>query len=632
MSWSVPSIHRGVLRRVSLVVAIAIAAAMPLAPVGAADAVVAKKPILSQNDLPRTTFAVTGTAAAIVDGDVATFAAFAAPVRTDLEKTLAEYDVRDRAALRSLLGLRLQLQVLSGTEDAAALETIRQSRELEEKPDAKLTSGLTTEAIVRARIAAGATSGPAFEAAFKTAYRNAVAALPWPVVGNRIKESKSGLEVTSASLIDGRIAASVEPALAKNHTVGNELAGAIVGLRFAKRVGLPVRDLALPILTAYVKANNVQKPDMWAARDIVFPSDAKLTPVRIGIWDSGTDPSVYGKYLVEDPSPGANNPHGLAFDLHGFRSPYDLYPLTAEQQQKYLTYRTYLKGFSDLQSAIDSPEASGVKKFLAGLSPSEAPAAFETLGLVGNYSHGSHVTGIAIKGNPAARVVVARITFDHKNVPTPPNEPDEARAIAAYRTVVDYFKAHNVRVVNMSWGGTPNDIEGILEKNGLGKDAADRRTIARHYFDEDSAGLKAALASAPEILFVCAAGNSDSDTRFGDFVPSSFGLPNMLAVGAVDRAGEPASFTSYGPTVLVDANGYQVPSTIPGGYVVPFSGTSMASPNVANLAAKLIAVDPTLTPARTIDLIRRGSTPSADGRLHLIDPAKSLQLLLERKS
>jgi subtilisin family serine protease len=82
--------------------------------------------------------------------------------------------------------------------------------------------------------------------------------------------------------------------------------------------------------------------------------------------------------------------------------------------------------------------------------------------------------------------------------------------------------------------------------------------------------------------------------------------------------------------VLVDANGYQVPSKIPGGYVVPFSGTSMASPNVANLAAKLIAVDPKLAPGETIGLIRDGATTSADGRLHLIDPAQSL-LLLERR-
>ena len=614
--------------------AIAASAVLALSLAGAsgragADAV--KKPVASQNDLPRFTYPVAGTALAIVNGDAATFAAFAKPVRADVEETLRTYDIQDHAALRALLGEELDFQVLAGGEDAAALQTLAHIRDLDDKPDAKLTTRLPTEALLKARLATNASSGPAFDAAFDKQYRAELAALPWAVVANRIKEDKSRQEIVSASLLDGLVQANIEPALAKTHTLSNDLAAQLVALRFAKVVGLSLKPLVLPALTTYVAANEVKKPDIWAARDIVFPEGAKLTPVRIGIWDSGTDPSVYGQYLVVDPNPGPNNPHGLAFDLHGFRNGSDLYPLTPEQQQQYLTFRTYLKGFSDLQASIDSPDASALKAHLSSLAPKDVPAFLESLQLFGNYSHGSHVTGIAVKGNPAAHVVIARITFDYKNVPTPPNEPDEQRSIESYRLVVDYFKRHDVRVVNMSWGGTPNDIEDALEKNGIGKDAADRKAIARHYFDEDSAGLRAAIASAPGILFVCAAGNSDSDANFGDFSPASFGLPNMLAVGAVDQAGDAAPFTSYGRTVLVDADGYQVPSTIPGGYVVPFSGTSMASPNVANLAAKLIAVDPKLTPAETIELIRAGATTSADGRLHLIDPARSLQLLRQRE-
>ena len=49
----------------------------------------------------------------------------------------------------------------------------------------------------------------------------------------------------------------------------------------------------------------------------------------------------------------------------------------------------------------------------------------------------------------------------------------------------------------------------------------------------------------------------------------------------------------------VDANGYQVESFYPGGALIRESGTSMASPAVANLAAKLFALDPKLTPTET---------------------------------
>jgi hypothetical protein len=52
------------------------------------------------------------------------------------------------------------------------------------------------------------------------------------------------------------------------------------------------------------------------------------------------------------------------------------------------------------------------------------------------------------------------------------------------------------------------------------------------------------------------------------------------------KSGDEASFTSYGPTVKAHANGYQVESVIPGEKLAE-SGTSMASPQVVNLAAKL---------------------------------------------
>jgi subtilisin family serine protease len=208
-----------------------------------------------------------------------------------------------------------------------------------------------------------------------------------------------------------------------------------------------------------------------------------------------------------------------------------------------------------------------------------------------------------------------------------PTEDLVQRSAASYAVYVKWFHDHGVRVVNMSWGGTPQDYETALEKNGVGKDAQERKALARHYFEIDSSALYAALKSAPDILFICAAGNSDANSGFNQTIPASFKLPNLLTVGAVDQAGDETSFTSYGDTVLVDADGYQVESTVPGGAKLELSGTSMASPNTVNLAAKLLAVAPRLTPPEVIKLIVDGSTPSADGRRHNIDPKRSLALL-----
>jgi subtilisin family serine protease len=62
------------------------------------------------------------------------------------------------------------------------------------------------------------------------------------------------------------------------------------------------------------------------------------------------------------------------------------------------------------------------------------------------------------------------------------------------------------------------------------------------------------------------------------------------------------------------------------------SGTSMASPNVANLAAKLIARDPTLTPEEVVGLIIDGADDMGkNGKTMLvINPKRSLDLLKER--
>ena len=71
------------------------------------------------------------------------------------------------------------------------------------------------------------------------------------------------------------------------------------------------------------------------------------------------------------------------------------------------------------------------------------------------------------------------------------------------------------------------------------------------------------MNTAPDTLFVTAAGNSDSDAGFLEDVPPSLELPNLIAVGATNQAGDATSFTSYGKTVVVYANGYHVESFIP---------------------------------------------------------------------
>jgi len=102
----------------------------------------------------------------------------------------------------------------------------------------------------------------------------------------------------------------------------------------------------------------------------------------------------------------------------------------------------------------------------------------------------------------------------------------------------------------------------------------------------------------------------------------------LMTVGAVDQAGDETSFTSFGETVDVYANGFEVDSYIPGGDRMKFSGTSMSSPNVVNLAAKLLAVNPDLKPADLMRLIEEGSDPRDNGRYSLINPKTSFKMMM----
>jgi subtilisin family serine protease len=586
-----------------------------------------KKVVKSENDLPRFNYPIAGTATALLTSDDATFNVFADKVKADVNSTLNDYDIQDHATLRSLLSVRLELQLLAG-DDKAVLETAGKIRDLEEKPDAKLLSGLQVRAMIDAHTATGQTSGPAYDAAYAKNYAASLKPLPWAIVGNRIKEGKSSAEILTPALILGSVQASVEPAVAKSHQLSNDLAWGLIGARVALKDILPLKTETVAVLTQEVDANNVQKPDIWAARDVTLTDADKLTPVKVAIWDSGSDLSLFpGRvYTIANPASGAD-PHDIAFDLKGFPTHGYLLPLDAQQKEQYPGMVDELKGLSDLQLSIDSPEATALKKKLSSMTAAQIPAFIEQLGFFGIYSHGTHVAGIASRGNPAIRLAVGRVTFDWHNVPLAPTEELSRRTAEDDQAYVDWFRANHIRVVNMSWGGGPEDDETALEKNGIGKDAAERKALAAKLFAIERTGLYDAIQSAPGILFICAAGNADSNSSFNEMIPSSFKLPNVLTVGAVDQAGDEASFTSYGPTVLVDADGYQVESVLPGGYKVRFSGTSMASPNTVNLAAKLLALDPKLTPEQVIHLIVAGATPSADGRRHNIDEKRSVDLL-----
>ncbi|HJT68547.1 MAG TPA: S8 family serine peptidase [Terriglobales bacterium] len=585
-----------------------------------------KKQVTNASDLPRFVYPVKGSASELVQSDAATFNAFASKVQSDLDSIFRDYEIQDKASLRELLGAKLNLQELAG-DYKAALETTKQIRSLEEKPAAKLTAALADEDWLEAAIESGNTNSSEFRQSFSKHYRQDLGSLPWDTVQDDMREKLRSSELDTKASALGWIQTEYDPAVRTSGALDNHQAWDLIGTRQFLVFYDSVKAEWRAEIKAYVAAHNQLKPDIWQARDVTLSSDQKLTPVTVAIWDSGIDESIFGNRAFTDPHPTASGNHGLAFDDKGGVSTSWVYPLTVAQQNAYPTTLADMKGFVDLQDVVNSPEAISLQKKIDSFSADQMHEFFENLKLFGFYVHGTHVAGIVARGNPAVRLAVARFDDQLPDLPFPPT-PEWAHALASdFMQMSDYFRTRTVRVVNMSWGDDPGEFETWLSKTGGGADPAERKQRAAELYKIWYDGVANAIKGAPDTLFVVAAGNADSDASFLQDVPAGLQLPNVIVVGAVNQAGEETSFTSYGPTVVVDADGYEVESYVPGGTRLKLSGTSMASPNVANLAAKLLALDPSLTPPQVIDLIRKGATASQDGRRHLINPKRSVELL-----
>ncbi|MFN3188880.1 MAG: S8 family serine peptidase [Aureliella sp.] len=199
--------------------------------------------------------------------------------------------------------------------------------------------------------------------------------------------------------------------------------------------------------------------------------------------------------------------------------------------------------------------------------------------------HGTHVAGSVAAANngvgatgvaPDAKILPVRVLGD--------NGSGSTRSVA---DGIRYAADLGAQVINLSLGGGYSQAvaAAINYANSLGS------------------------------IVIAAAGNE------GASVPSyparlSSGYNNVLSVGAFNSSSQIAGFSNRvgsSNASQVDAPGVSVYSTYLNGSYSRLSGTSMASPHVAGVAALALSANPSLSPSTLREYLQTGTTSQARG-------------------
>jgi thermitase len=143
-------------------------------------------------------------------------------------------------------------------------------------------------------------------------------------------------------------------------------------------------------------------------------------------------------------------------------------------------------------------------------------------------------------------------------------------AVEAINYAIDRKRAGvNLRVINVSWG--------------LAQPSQALEDVIRKAYD---AG----------ILFVAASGSTSTDNDTSPRYPAGYGIGNVISVAATDKGEALAQFSNYGArSVQVGAPGKDILTTALGNDYEQRSGTSMAAPMVAGVAALALSAHPNLS-------------------------------------
>jgi subtilisin family serine protease len=184
--------------------------------------------------------------------------------------------------------------------------------------------------------------------------------------------------------------------------------------------------------------------------------------------------------------------------------------------------------------------------------------------------HGTNVAGIAAaasNGNTSGTAPGAEIMVIKSNDPNEGSFPG-----AAILRGINYAVDNGADIINLSFGRE------FVDENGNS-----------NYNELEHQVIRNAVESG--VTVVAAAGN---DGVWGAAYPAAY--PEVIAVSATRRGFEfDDDYSNFGPQVDIAAPGSRIRTTSRNGGTVTVSGTSMAAPNIAGVAALIKAANPDYT-------------------------------------
>ena len=204
--------------------------------------------------------------------------------------------------------------------------------------------------------------------------------------------------------------------------------------------------------------------------------------------------------------------------------------------------------------------------------------------------HGTHCAGV-IGADGDNGIGIAGINWKVEIMPLKFMNKRGNGSTSAAVQAINYVIARkkqgvNVRIISASWGST-----------------------------QSSKALEDAIRAAGEegIIFIAASGNSSDDTDKRPHYPAGYKLPNVVSVAALDRNDKLASFSNYGAkTVHVAAPGAAIVSTWLENSFRDASGTSMATPHVAGIAALILSKEPNISVEKLKERLISSTDPLPD--------------------